>query len=63
MTDNKLVLEVDAETIEGTHDFVTILEKVLEDIKGGHEKGDFQVASYDIQMTTANCDWKITTLP
>jgi hypothetical protein len=37
MTGNRVVLKLTAESREGIHDFIHILEKVLDDIKGGHE--------------------------
>ena len=48
MTGTKIVLELRAESKEGIHDFIPILEEVIEDIKGGYEK-----------RKLTNCSWNL----
>lgn len=57
MTGNSLRLNLSATTSEGTHDFIDMLEKVIDDIKGGvesHEYGENEDGRVII------LEWKIT---
>lgn len=51
MTGDRVVLKLTAESQEGIHDFIPILEKVLEDIKGGYEWGEIK-HSYEWKIDT-----------
>lgn len=54
MTGDRMELELKAVSTEGIHDFIVLLEKVIEDIKGGHEGPRVSM------MPSAKVNWTIT---
>lgn len=53
MTGNRMELELKAHSTEGIHDFITLLEAMVEDLKGGFE-------SQTSILPTARMEWTIT---
>jgi len=51
MTSKKVKLVLRAESREGVHDFIPILERVIADIKGGYEWGKIK-KSYEWKIDT-----------
>lgn len=47
------MLRLYAESSEGTHELIEVLEKTIENIKGGYQE-------HTEQNPTNLCDWKIT---